>query len=105
MAQPVPDDPERVEPPGGPDVAALREAFGPELRRLGYGDGVIADRLLAVMAARGRLRPDMEPLRFRRYARRCVDAWLRHAISALALPFPVARHTRLAALATLDLAR
>ena len=88
-----------------PELATLRAEFGRELDRLGYPPGPVADRLLIALLARGWLRRDMDPVQFRRYARRCVDAWLRHAIAQLELPFAIGLNARLAALHAVNLGR
>jgi membrane glycosyltransferase len=105
MTSPMPDRTLPAGRPGAPELATLRLEFGSELARLGYPPGPVADRLLIALLGRGWLRRDMDPIVFRRYARRCVDAWLKHAVARLELPFAVGFNTRLAALQAVNLGR
>ncbi len=104
-SSPLPEQLPLTARPDAIDLETLRAEYRDELRRLGYPPGPVADRLLVALLERGWLRRDMDPVQFRRYARRCVDAWLKHAIAQLALPFAVGRNARLAALHALNLGR
>ena len=105
MGSPSPDSRTLTVRLDAPDLQTLRDEFGGELKRLGYPQGPVADRLFVALLERGWLRRDMDPAQFRRYARRCVDAWAKHAIAQLELPFRVDLNTRLAALHAVNLGR